>query len=232
MSAIAYEDRRSRLETYFDTTAAKAWVQLTSDAPVSRIRETVRAGRDRMRATLLSRLPADMTRVSLLDAGCGTGALAVEAAGRGARVTAIDIAGNLVALARDRTPGSLRGEIDFRVGDLLDPALGRFDYVVAMDSLIHYPTAEILNVLASLAPRVERSIVFTFAPRTPALSLMHAAGKLFPRADRAPAIEPVTEARLRAGVAASPAFAGWRVGRTQRIASGFYISQAMELVRA
>ena len=232
MSAIAYAERRSRLETYFDTTAAKAWAQLTSDAPVSKIRETVRAGRDRMRATLLSWLPADMAGVSLLDAGCGTGALAVEAAERGAHVTAIDIAGNLVALARDRAPSGLASAIDFRIGDLLDPALGRFDHVVAMDSLIHYPTAEILNVLAALAPRVERSIVFTFAPRTPALSLMHAAGKLFPRADRAPAIEPVTEARLRAGVAANPAFSGWAVGRTQRIASGFYISQAMELVRA
>ena len=231
MSLATYAERRTRLETYFDTTAAKAWAQLTSDAPVSRIRETVRAGRDRMRATLLSWLPGDMAGVSLLDAGCGTGALAVEAAEHGARVTAIDIAGNLVALARDRAPQGLAGTIDFRVGDLLDPALGRFDHVAAMDSLIHYPTAEILNVLAALAPRVGRSIVFTFAPRTPALSLMHAVGKLFPRADRAPAIEPVTEARLRAGVAAAPAFAGWAVNRTQRISSGFYISQGMELVR-
>ena len=231
MSVATYAERRSRLETYFDTTAARAWAQLTSDAPVSKIRETVRAGRDRMRATLLSWLPADMAASSLLDAGCGTGALAVEAAQRGARVTAIDIAASLVALARDRAPGGLPGRIDFRVGDLLDPALGRFDHVAAMDSLIHYPSAEILTVLATLAPRVERSIVFTFAPRTPALSLMHAAGKLFPRADRAPAIEPVTEARLRAGVAADPAFSGWTVNRTQRVASGFYISQAMELVR-
>lgn len=231
MSAIAYDERRGRLETYFDRTAAKAWAQLTSDAPVSKIRETVRAGRDRMRATLLSWLPADMAGASLLDAGCGTGALAVEAAERGARVTAIDIAGNLVALARDRAPKGLTGEIDFRVGDLLDPALGRFDHVVAMDSLIHYPAADILAVLATLAPRVERSILFTFAPRTPALSLMHTAGKLFPKADRAPAIEPVTEARLRAGVATHPDLSGWRVGRTQRIASGFYTSQAMELVR-
>ena len=47
--ATSYQDRRSRLETYFDRTASKTWEQLTSDAPVSRIRATVRAGRDRMR---------------------------------------------------------------------------------------------------------------------------------------------------------------------------------------
>ncbi len=221
--SATYDERRGRLETYFDATASKAWAQLTSDAPVSRIRETVRAGRDRMRGVLLSWLPADLTAVSLLDAGCGTGALAAEAAGRGARVTAIDVAGSLVAIARDRTPADAARRIDFRVGDMLDPALGRFDHVVAI--------AEILTALARLAPRVKRSVVFTFAPRTPALSVMHAAGKLFPKADRAPVIEPVTEARLRAGVAAHPGLRDWGVRRTERVASGFYTSQAMELVR-
>jgi SAM-dependent methyltransferase len=79
-----YAARRNRLETYFDRTASQTWARLTSDAPVSGIRATVRAGRNRMRETLLSWLPADMTGLRLLDAGCGTGALAVEAARRGA----------------------------------------------------------------------------------------------------------------------------------------------------
>jgi magnesium-protoporphyrin O-methyltransferase len=230
--SLVYAERRTRLQTYFDATAVKAWAQLTSDAPVSKIRETVRQGRDRMRATILSWLPGDMTGLSLLDAGCGTGALSVEAARKGARVLAIDIAGNLVNIARERAPKGLAGGIDFRVGDLLDPALGRFSHVVAMDSLIHYPAQEIVRVLAGLAGRTDSSIVFTFAPRTPALSVLHAVGKIFPKADRAPAIEPVTEQRLRKGFAADPALAGWRVGRTQKISGGFYTSQAMELVRA
>jgi magnesium-protoporphyrin O-methyltransferase len=32
-------------------------------------------------------------------------------------------------------------------------------------------------------------------------------------------------------LAAEPALAGWHLGRTQRIASGFYTSQATELVK-
>ena len=83
--ANTYVDRRGRLENYFDRTASKTWEQLTSDAPVSRVRATVRAGRDRMRATLLSWLPQDMTGLRLLDAGCGTGTLSIEAAQRGAK---------------------------------------------------------------------------------------------------------------------------------------------------
>ena len=231
MSAATYDERRGRLQTYFDATAAAAWAQLTSDAPVSRIRETVRQGRDRMRATILSWLPTDMTGSRLLDAGCGTGALAVEAAQRGAAVAAIDIAGSLVALAKDRAPAGLEPAIDFQVGDMLNPALGTFHHVVAMDSLIHYPTRQIIAVLAQIAPRCSRSMVFTFAPQTPLLSLMHGLGRLFPRADRAPAIEPVQAARLRQAIAAEPALAGWRIGRSIRIASGFYTSQALELVR-
>ncbi len=39
----------AQLETYFDRTAVEAWARLTSDAPVGRIRATVRAGRDQMR---------------------------------------------------------------------------------------------------------------------------------------------------------------------------------------
>src|SRR6476619_3072492 len=100
----SYSQRRSEIETYFDRTAAEAWGRLTSDAPVSGIRATVRAGRDRMRATLLSWLPDDLTGLTLLDAGCGTGALAVAAAERGAAVTAIDLSPTLVGLARERAP--------------------------------------------------------------------------------------------------------------------------------
>ena len=232
MTTATYDERRGRLQTYFDATAVDAWAQLTSDAPVSRIRATVREGRDRMRGVFMSWLPTELSGASLLDAGCGTGALAVAVARRGARVTAVDIAGNLINLARERAPTTLSpGSVSFRVGDMLSPTHGAFDHVAAMDSLIHYPTREIVSVLAALAQRTTRSIVFTFAPRTPMLSVMHAAGRLFPRADRAPAIEPVEEDRLRKAIAADAALSDWRVGRTARIASGFYTSQAMELVR-
>jgi magnesium-protoporphyrin O-methyltransferase len=232
MSAVSYSERRERLQTYFDATAMKAWAQLTSEVKVSRIRETVRQGRDRMRAEILSWLPAELSGAALLDAGCGTGALSVIAAERGAKVTAVDIAGNLVSLARERAPSQFGGgSIDFRVGDMLSPALGRFAHVVAMDSLIHYPTRQILLVLADLADRTSGSIIFTFAPRTPLLTVAHAVGRLFPRSNRAPAIEPVMETRLRQAIEVDPAFSAWRIGRTQRIASGFYTSQALELVR-
>ena len=233
MPTATYEERRSQLETYFDRTAVEAWSRLTSDAPVSRIRATVRAGRDQMRATLLGWLPADMHGMRLLDAGCGTGALSVEAARRGAHVTAVDLSQTLVDLGRERSPRDLGdGRIEFMVGDMLDPALGRFDYVVGMDSLIHYRPQDTVRVLSGLVQRTRRAVLFTFAPRTPALALMHAVGRFFPRGDRAPSIEPVSEATLRALIGAEPQLAGWSALRTARIDSGFYMSQALELAHA
>jgi magnesium-protoporphyrin O-methyltransferase len=232
MAQVTYQQRRNELEAYFDRTAVKAWERLTSNAPVSRVRATVREGRDAMRATLLSWLPADMRGARLFDAGCGTGALAVEAARRGARVMAVDISPTLVGIAAERLPREPgMGQVTFKAGDMLDPAHGRFDHVVAMDSLIHYPAADIVRVLAALAQRTDRSIVFTVAPRTGLLTVMHAVGKLFPRGDRSPAIEPVAESDLRRRIAMEPGLSAWSVGRTTRISRGFYISQAMELVR-
>ncbi|RYF35333.1 MAG: magnesium protoporphyrin IX methyltransferase [Comamonadaceae bacterium] len=236
MSQLTYQERRSKIETYFDRTAVQAWARLTSDAPVGRVRASVRAGRDRMRGTLLSWLPEDLGGARLLDAGCGTGALAVEAARRGAQVVAIDLSPTLVDLARERLPAALqsgeaRGSIDFRAGDMLDPALGHFDFVVGMDSLIHYRTEDAVRVLSGLAQRTGTALLFTYAPSNPALIAFRAVGRLFPSGNRAPWIEPVAGRSLYRLIAAEPILQPWQPGRTERISSGFYTSQALELVK-
>ncbi len=230
MVAVSYGARRAELETYFDRTAAATWARLTSEAPVGGIRATVRAGRDAMRRTLLDWLPADLRGRRILDAGCGTGAFAVEAARRGAEVVAVDLSPTLLDLATTRVPAGLAHSIAFRTGDMREAAMfGRFDHVVAMDSLIHYPVREIVSVLSAFSRCTTGSMLFTFAPRTPALAAMHAVGRLFPRGDRAPAIEPVGETVIGRCLRDEPALEGWAAGRSHRVSTGFYISQAQEL---
>lgn len=229
--ATSYLERRGQLEAYFDRTAFEAWSRLTSDVRVGRIRTTVRAGRERMRATLLDWLPTDLRGLRLLDAGCGTGALAIAAARRGAYVVAIDLSPTLVALARERTPRDLgAGSVEFLVGDMLEPTCGHFDHTIAMDSLIHYRARDAARVLAGLAARTKSSVLFTFAPSTMPLALMHALGRLFPRGNRSPAIEPVAENTLRSLLATEPGLDHWWPARSVRIVSGFYTSQAQELI--
>lgn len=216
-----YAATRDRVETYFDRTATRTWERLTSDAPVSGIRATVRAGRDRMRTLLLAQLPENLTGARILDAGCGTGALAVELAERGAQVVGVDISPQLVEIARKRLPEAVAGRVTFRAGDMLDPALGRFDHVVAMDSLIYYTAADIGRILDGIAPRLDRTMLLTVAPRTPLLMLMWRMGKLFPRGDRSPTMVPHVPARIAAQMRGT-------LREVDRVTSGFYISQALE----
>jgi magnesium-protoporphyrin O-methyltransferase len=229
MDAISYLDRRSKLQDYFDRTANDAWAKLTSDAPVSGIRATVRAGRDQMRNSIIGRLPENLTGKRVLDAGCGTGAVALELANKGALVTAVDLSPNLIELAKSRIPESDRQNIQFYAGDMLDEAYGDFDYVIGMDSMIHYCAKDMLVVLEKLSSRVSEKILFTFAPSTLPLELMIRVGRLFPRRDRAPFIEPISQTRLHQAIKESPWFVDWEVPFTHLVSSGFYKSQLMEL---
>jgi SAM-dependent methyltransferase len=69
-------------------------------------------------------------RGRVLDAGCGTGDNAVFLAGRGHRVTAVDIAPTAIATARTRGDG-----VEWVVGDCAEFS-GRFDTVLA-SALFH-----------------------------------------------------------------------------------------------
>lgn len=217
---MSYEATKSRVETYFDSTATRTWERLTSDAPVSRIRETVRQGRDRMRALILGRLPLDLTGARVLDAGCGTGAMSLELAKRGAEVVGVDISPRLIGIAEARLPEALRTHVQFEAGDMRANR-GWFDHVVAMDSLIYYRAGDISEAVEVLAPRGGH-LVFTVAPKTPLLTAMWYAGKLFPRSDRSPVMVPQAPGKLAKRIG------GLSIGRVN---SGFYISEALEVTR-
>lgn len=215
----AYGATRDRVEGYFDRSATRVWAALTSDAPVSRIRQTVREGRDSMRAMMRAQLPADLKGMRILDAGCGTGAFSAELAARGADVVGIDLSAQLVAIAQDRLPANLAGRVTFTAGDMLADH-GRFDAAVAMDSLIYYAEPDLARALDALGQRIPQ-VVFTVAPRTPLLMAMWHAGKLFPRADRSPVMVPHAHSRLARRIPG--------LSRIGRVARGFYISECLEV---
>ena len=219
----AYDRTRDRVEHYFDRTATQVWERLTSDAPVSRIRATVRQGRDRMRDLMLSRLPDDLRGARVLDAGCGAGQLSAELARRGADVVGVDISPSLIRIAEERLEPALRDQVRFVAGDMLDPGLGAFDAVVAMDSLIYYTADDIGDALARLQTRTDGPIVFTVAPRTRLLMGMWYVGKLFPRSDRSPVMIP--HAPMKLARAAQQAGVRGHLRGIDRVTSGFYISQ-------
>lgn len=215
-----YSATRDRVEHYFDRSATQVWERLTSDAPVSRIRQTVRIGRDRMRALMLSRLPHDLRGVRVLDAGCGAGQMTAELAARGADVTAVDISPALVNIAAQRLPSEHAHRVRFASGDMTADH-GQFDYVLAMDSLIYYGTADITAALHRLGSRTHQAVVFTVAPRTPFLMTFWTMGKMFPRADRSPIMVPHAHRTLNKAT-------GGKITKIDRVQGGFYFSECLE----
>lgn len=84
---------------------------------------------------------------SVLDAGCGTGRVAVELARRGVHVVGVDLDPGFVAASRDKAP-----ELDWRVADLATVTLERtFDVIVLAGNVMIFlaPDSEVA-VLANL----------------------------------------------------------------------------------
>jgi magnesium-protoporphyrin O-methyltransferase len=226
----SFSHTRDQLETYFDKTASKAWERLTSDLPVSGVRESVRKGREQMRGILLSSLPDDLFGSRVLDAGCGTGQLAVELAKRGADVVATDISKSLIGIAEQRVPSNLAKNVKFKVADMMDPSHGKFDHIVAMDSLIHYPSEDIIETLLSLSERTSNTISFTVVPINWVLFLKLRIGKLLPKSDRSPSIAPVKSGEFIVKLGESLKSQGKGiVSSSGKVSTGFYTSEAMAI---
>ena len=185
-----YSQNRDRIAEYFDKTGFRAWEALTTETPVSKIRLKVRESRERMRSRMLLHLLNDLTGKRILDAGCGAGQFSIELALRGANVLGIDISSNLIEIAKKRLPKNLKENAEFITSDMMQNH-GSFDYVILMDSLIHYPEKDTVNILENLLKNTNEKILFTLVPSNFILTLKLMIGRLFPQSDRSPTLSPL-----------------------------------------
>ena len=87
-----------------------------------------------------------------MDVGCGAGLLSEALARLGAKVTGIDAAPEVIAVARDHAT-AMGLEIDYRAADVLDVE-GQFDLITCMEVIEHVaePQAFITALAKRLAP--------------------------------------------------------------------------------
>lgn len=85
---------------------------------------------------------------SVLDAGCGTGRVAIELARRGISVVGVDIDPKMLATAREKAP-----ELEWHLADLSTVRLGRLFDVIVMAG----------NVMIFLAPGTEGTVLKNMA---------------------------------------------------------------------
>ena len=219
-----YLAKRARLENYFNEVSSDAWDKLTSNEPVSYVRQLVREGRQKMLLAILEKLPQDLKGARILDAGCGTGVLSRMLDERGAEVVGVDISDKLIEVAKNRSgPNS---SIEYFSGDMKEASFGNFDYIIAMDSLIHYSAEDVISSLVDFSKRANISVLFTVIPSTFVLKTKLQLGKFFPKSERSPEVIPIEWEQLRKLEALE---VNATLEKIKRIKSLFYVSEFWEL---
>jgi ubiquinone/menaquinone biosynthesis C-methylase UbiE len=99
-------------------------------------RHALGAVTERLEVAAVLEFLAPLAGMRILDAGCGDGVYSVAAAARGARVTGVDLAEDMLALARERS--AAQGvKVDWRRGDVLSLPFpdASFDLAIAVTLL-------------------------------------------------------------------------------------------------
>ena len=91
-----------------------------------------------LRSLIVSELSGNLSQSAILDIGCGNGAVSLQYAGNGNKLTLIDLSNEMLALARAQTPPSLRDSVEYLKLDYLDlnPST-LFDVVIYLGILAH-----------------------------------------------------------------------------------------------
>lgn len=234
-AAAARGDDKDVVRNYFNTAGFERWRRIYGEtADVNSVQLDIREGHAQTVEKVLELLKKDgpLNGLTVCDAGCGTGSLAIPLAMEGAIVSASDISAAMVAEAEERTNKAMpRGSTGikprFETSDL-ESLEGKYDTVACLDVLIHYPQEKAAGMIGHLASLAEKRLILSFAPRTLYYTVLKRIGELFPGPSKA------TRAYLHSeeDVEAALKQAGWVVSRREMTATRFYFSRVLEAVPA
>ena len=130
----------------------------------------------------------------VLDAGCGTGRMAIELHRRGVAVTGVDLDEVMLAQARAKAP-----DLDWRLGDLSTIELdGAFDAIVLAG-----------NVMIFLTPGTEAATLTNLARRLRPGGLLVAAFELTPKPWSSLTLEAYDQLAADAGLSLAARWSTW-----------------------
>ena len=223
-------DDKAIVKEYFNNTGFDRWQRIYGDGAVNKVQLAVRIGHQQTVDTLLGWFEVDhnLEGLTICDAGCGVGSLSIPLATAKAIVDASDISEKMVGEAQARA-AELFGNNDnpnFSVQDL-ESLSGSYHTVVCLDVLIHYPQAKAAEMISHLASLAQSRLIVSFAPKTPALSVLKKIGSFFPGASKA------TRSYLHkpADVVQILEAQGFTIQRTAFTKKSVYYSQMLEAVK-
>jgi len=228
-------DEAASVKNYFDTTGFERWNKIygTTD-DVNKVQLDIRNGHQQTVDKVLAWVKDDdLAGVTVCDAGCGTGSLAIPLALKGASVSASDISSSMVGEAERRynelvANGAKAPATAPKFEAMgLEDANGRYDMVTCIDVMIHYPKDRVDGMINHLASLSGKKLIISFAPKTLAYLILKRVGELFPGPSKATRAYLHDEGDVEAALAA----AGFRVKRREMTATSFYFSRLLECER-
>ncbi|KAM5571525.1 magnesium protoporphyrin IX methyltransferase, chloroplastic [Rosa sericea] len=222
------------VKDYFNKSGFERWKKIYGETDdVNTVQRDIRLGHSKTVENVMKMLTDEgpLGGVTVCDAGCGTGCLAIPLANEGAVVTATDISAAMVAeaekQAREQLDLGREGVIlpKFEVSDL-ESLEGKYDTVVCLDVLIHYPQSKADGMIAHLASLAENRLLLSFAPKTFYYDILKRIGEFFPGPSKA------TRAYLHSEADVERALnkVGWRIRKRGLTTTQFYFSRLVEAV--
>lgn len=228
-------DEAASVRNYFDTEGFNRWKKIYGETDdVNKVQLDIRNGHQQTVDKVIDWFPGDnMEGLTVCDAGCGTGSLAIPLALKGAAVSASDISGAMVGEAAERyeaqiAAGKKAPSVAPKFETLgLEECSGKYDVVTCIDVMIHYPKDRVDGMINHLCSLSSNKLVVSFAPKTTAYSILKRVGELFPGPSKATRAYLHAEADVEAALNA----AGFKVTRREMTATQFYFSRLLECER-
>ncbi|PNW35253.1 UNVERIFIED_CONTAM: magnesium protoporphyrin IX methyltransferase [Euhalothece sp. KZN 001] len=223
-------DDKTIVKDYFNAVGFERWRNIYGDGEVNTVQKNIRIGHKQTIETVVSWLKTDenLAQLTVCDAGCGTGSLAIPLAEAGATVYASDISEKMVGEAETQAKATL-GEnhnINFSVSDL-EAITGNYHTVICLDVLIHYPDKDIPTMVKHLANCAESRFIISFAPKTFFLTLLKKIGEFFPGPSKTTRAYQHSEAEIIKILQEN----GFEIKRQGMTSTRFYYSRILEAVR-
>ncbi|KAI3942955.1 hypothetical protein MKW98_005467 [Papaver atlanticum] len=226
---------------YFNSTGFQRWKKIYGETDdVNKVQLDIRLGHSKTVENVMKILTEDrsLEGVTVCDAGCGTGCLSIPLAKQGAIVYSSDISAAMVSEAEKQAKEELLGGSSdgssvvpvlpkFTVSDL-ESLDGKYDTVVCLDVLIHYPQSKADGMIAHLASLAEKRLILSFAPKTYYYDILKRIGELFPGPSKATRAYLHREADIERALQK----AGWKVNKKGFTNTQFYFANLIEAVPA
>ena len=231
MKAANKIDDKKVVKDYFNQQGFDRWRRIYGETDdVNKVQKKIRQGHQQTIDTVVDWLQADgdLTELTVCDAGCGVGSLSIPVAEAGATVFASDISAKMVGEAKEKAEAALEdtSKVTFTVKDL-ESLTGKYDTVICLDVLIHYPTEDAAKMISHLASLAESRLILSFAPKTYLLSALKKVGEFFPGPSKTTRAYQHKESKIIAILKDN----GFEIQRTGMTSVSFYYSRILEAVR-